>query len=100
MKIRVLTLLLAIIMTLGAFVSCTGNGDSNEKEEHSNNTEDVTTTVGEETQYLEDVTFPEQKVNLLYWEGTENDEFNIEKTTGNPINDAIYARDLRVQDQL
>lgn len=100
-KIRVITFLLAALMLLGTFTSCTGNDTNTPSGNDVTDGGDTTTgTVSEETKYLEDITFPDQKINLLYWEGTENDEFNIEKTTGNPINDAIYARDLRVQDQL
>lgn len=102
MKLRILAFILATLMACSVFVACSG------PEEQDNTT--TTEATGEggpigddpaaETEYLGDLDYTDQKVHILYWTGTQNDEFNIEKTTGNSINDSIYKRDMKVQDQL
>jgi ABC-type glycerol-3-phosphate transport system substrate-binding protein len=47
----------------------------------------------------EDLKFPGTTIKFLYWQDVERPEFFVEETNGESVNDAIYERNLKVQDQ-
>ena len=106
--IRILTAVLAIIMLVPAAVSCANTADPTETGANA-----ITTapeagnqdTVPEEVEtevvsnIPADLKFSGETVKILYWQDVENPEFFVEDTNGESVNDAIYARNERVQEQ-
>lgn len=107
MKIRIAAIILALVMLAGVLVSCTtGGGTGNDTSGGGNNTTtdagNVTTTVTDAvTDYMENVTaYKGKTINVLYWSDANNNEFDITKETGVPIDDAIFRRDSVVTERL
>lgn len=48
----------------------------------------------------QDLHFGNADVNFLVWSDVENPEFDITEATGDTVNDAIYYRNLRVEERL
>ena len=106
--IRILTAILAIIMLVPAAVSCANTNDPEETQgnaittapEAGNQQTDPTEV---ETQIVSDIPadlkFTGETVRILYWDDVENPEFFVDDTNGEAVNDAIYTRNERVQDQ-
>ena len=72
-----------------------------------NTPEDTTTAAADETtaptklsSLPEDLDFEGATVNFLYWDDVERPEFFSEGMTGDNVNDAIYQRNLNVEDRL
>lgn len=115
MKKKILALLLAVLMTAPAFVACS-DGGANEETTDSSGSVSAGDTTGAETieeavnenvdenGYIKDslpeLDFGGQTINLLYWSDVENQEFEAEEFTGENVNDAIYQRNLNVEDTL
>lgn len=102
MKIRIAALILALLMLAGVLASCTTGGDDTKETTDGSGTGGSTTVVTDaETEYMEDVTaYKGKTVNVLYWSDANNNEFNISKETGVPIDDAIFRRDSIVSEKL
>lgn len=102
-------LLLALLMLMCVAIACAQPGDG----------EDTTTTAagdtpdtpndpsGDETtsSLYEDDDVPDglnygKTITLLYWSDREHEEFEVEDTTGDKVNDAIYNRNLQIEDRL
>ena len=106
--IRILTAILAIIMLIPAVISCAETSDPQETEGNA-----ITTTPDAGNQDTEpenveteivsnipdDLKFTGDTVKILYWQDVEHVEFFVEDTNGESVNDAIYTRNERVQDQ-
>ncbi len=115
MKKRLFALLLAMLMTAPAFLSCSESGTNDEAaaetdgsapsaDEETVEEETVDDTI-DENGYLKDdlpdeLDFAGQEIKLLYWSDVENQEFTAEEFTGEIVNDAIYQRNLNVEDDL
>ena len=61
-------------------------------------------TTAEETMFAksnipEDLRFDGVEVNILYWSDVPNLEFFVEDQTGEAVNDAIYKRNAKIQEQ-
>lgn len=89
---RKLTALLLIAAQLAMF-SCGDN--SNVDTETTTDTQSETTEVGDG--YSVSKTFEGQEVNILLWSLTG---INVTEETGDVINDAVYHRNLNVEDEL
>ncbi len=114
MKKKILALLLALLMTAPVFLSCSESGTNEDTAETTEGTPTAADeTVAEETVddsldengYLkddlpDDLDFAGQNINLLYWSDVENQEFSAEEFTGEIVNDAIYQRNINVEDDL
>ena len=103
MKVRIFAAVLALLMLAGVLASCTTGGDDTTKDTTADNAEESTTAVTDapETKYMEDVKdYKGKTIGVLYWSDANNNEFNIEKETGVPVDDAIYYRDLDVTGRL
>lgn len=57
------------------------------------------TTIFAPSDIPEDLQFPDTTIKFLYWKDVERPEFFVEDTNGEAVNDAIYERNLKVQDQ-
>ena len=115
MKKRLFALLLALLMTAPAFLSCSESGANEETaaetdaaapsaDEEIAAEETVDDSI-DENGYLKDdlpdeLDFAGQEIKLLYWSDVENQEFTAEEFTGEIVNDAIYQRNLNVEDDL
>lgn len=114
MSKKILALLLALLMTAPTFLSCSDSGTNEESAEETSGTPTAAEeTAAEETVddsldengYLKDdlpdeLDFASQTINVLYWNDVENQEFSAEEFTGEIVNDAIYQRNLNVEDDL
>ncbi len=108
MKIRILALVLAALFVLPLVCSC-AEGDPN-AEETTTSPEDTTTAdiggqVTTQPVFVDDdlgTMNLDTTVNILYWEDVERHEFFIEedKITGDPVDDAIIARNSAVEQRL
>lgn len=100
-KWKVLSAVLACLMLTGSLVAC------------GNNTEDPTDTLAkstvaeEESQELkdwlpDDLNYNGDEITIIsrYREGWTSGEISVEKSNGEPVNDAVYERNLVVQDRL
>lgn len=115
MKKQIFALLLALLMTAPAFLSCSESGANEETtaetdaaapsaDEEIAAEETVDDSI-DENGYLKDdlpdeLDFAGQEIKLLYWSDVENQEFTAEEFTGEIVNDAIYQRNLNVEDDL
>lgn len=110
-------LLLALLMLMCVVVACAepGNdtpdttptaGDSNTPDSgNSGNNGDTDQPAEEVTTKYTDDTVPEglnfgKTITLLYWSDQEHEEFETEATNGDRVNDAIYSRNLTVEERL
>ena len=113
MKKQILALLLALLMTAPAFVSCSDSGTNEETADSGSAPtaseeiapEEIVDDTVDENGYLKDelpdeLDFGGQVINLLYWSDVENQEFSAEEFTGEIVNDAIYQRNINVEDDL
>ena len=108
--IRIFTAILAIIMLVPAAVSCANTNDPEVTEGNAITTapeagnQDSVPVTDEETEFAvsnipEDLKFNGETIKFLYWQDVENPEFFVEDTNGESVNDAIYTRNERVQEQ-
>ena len=115
MKKQLFALLLALLMTAPAFLSCSESGANEETAAETDAAapsadteiaaEETVDDSIDENGYLKDdlpdeLDFAGQEIKLLYWSDVENQEFTAEEFTGEIVNDAIYQRNLNVEDDL
>ncbi|MBE6709889.1 MAG: hypothetical protein E7579_02105 [Ruminococcaceae bacterium] len=115
MKKQLFALLLALLMTAPAFLSCSESGANEETAAETDAAapsadgeiaaEETVDDSIDENGYLKDdlpdeLDFEGQEIKLLYWSDVENQEFTAEEFTGEIVNDAIYQRNLNVEDDL
>lgn len=102
---RLICLLLSLIMAAVFISSCDG-GDSNKTGESTASGGAVTTAAAPESTGLvrdnlpADLDYQGAEVKILYWSDVNNAEFNIKEQSGALMNDAVYRRDLNVQERL
>lgn len=114
MKKKILALILALLMTAPSFLSCSDSGTNEENAEETTAAptaaeeiapEETVDDSVDENGYLKDdlpdeLDFAGETINLLYWSDVENQEFEAEEFTGEIVNDAIYQRNINVEDDL
>lgn len=104
---RILVVLLLLAMVLPLAVSCAETVDSADTTLPAQTeapSGDVVETEPEETLFAlsdipEDLRFDGETVKILYWNDVPNVEFFVEDQTGESVNDAIYKRNLNVQER-
>ena len=112
---RILSMLLVTVMLLGV-VACGGKTDdpaASTTTAAAGGEGDATTTAAteattenpyDENGYLKsslpELDFKGEEVTILWWTDVEKPEFVVEEVTGDLINDAIYQRNMNVQEQL
>ncbi len=109
----------AMILILAFVLTALACGSSNEGEVTDNVTTTATSSVGDtatttvaqteslydENGYLksdlpEDLNFGGATITMLYWDDVENPEFEADGITGDIVNDAIYTRNINVEEKL
>lgn len=109
-SLRIITLVLVLLM-LASAVACADETDNDTEitTAPSSETQPVETTDPDAGKYddegflLDDL--PEglnfgKAVTILYWEDTRRTEFEVEKMDGNIISDAVYERNMRIEERL
>ena len=105
---RIIIALLVITMILPMALSCaetTPSGETTAPAETLAPSGDTPAeTTAEETLFAksdipEDLRFEGTTVNILYWDDVPNLEFFVEDQNGESVNDAIYRRNAKVQEQ-
>ncbi len=105
---RILIALLALLMVLPLALSCAVTEDPENttapSDPNSTTSPSAGTTLPEETLFApsdipEDLQFPGTTIRFLYWEDVERPEFFVEDTNAEAVNDAIWNRNTRVEDQ-
>lgn len=103
---RILIAILIIAMMLPTVLSCAEtNGPDVTTEPAITEAPSVeATTVAEETLFAlsdipEDLKFEGETIKFLYWNDVENPEFFVEDQNGEAVNDAIYNRNAKVEEQ-
>lgn len=116
MSKRITALLIALLMLAPTLISCSETNDVEENKKESeatigNESESIEEAVEivdenlDENGYLkddlpEDLNYGGSTINVLYWSDVENQEFEADEFTGEIVNDAIYQRNLNVEDGL
>lgn len=105
---RIIIALLILAMTLPMAISCAetaapGETTAPAATEAPESIADETTaeeeTVFAKSDIPEDLRFDGTTVSLLYWDDVPNLEFFVEDQTGEAVNDAIYRRNAKIQEQ-
>ncbi len=109
MKKNLLLRIVLIVLTLSMLISVTACA----QQEEDPNATDVTTTLGDDPStgpvvteptvpdpLDADVKFEGKKMSILYWSDVEHEEFFVESTSGDPVETAIFERNLLVEDRL
>lgn len=105
---RIIIALLILAMTLPMALSCAETNPSGETtapaETEAPSGEVPAETTAEETLFAvsnipADLKFDGTTVNILYWDDVPNLEFFVEDQNGESVNDAIYRRNAKVQEQ-
>ena len=108
---RIIIAILIIAMVLPAALSCaeTTPPDVTTDAAATNapagtNAPEVVTTVAEDTLFAPsdipaDLKFTGETIKFLYWSDVENPEFFVEDATGESVNDAIFYRNARIEEQ-
>jgi hypothetical protein len=107
--LKLLCIVIAAFLVLFLFAACTDSKEDEEKETTTVLGDDTSEDTGpsnvDENGYILD-TVPtdtlnyDRTVTLLYWSDVEHEEFVSEKQTGEPVNDAIFLRNMAVEDRL
>lgn len=92
-------------MMIPMVAACTDRGDEQDDTtaitEVTAASEDETTVLGFVKDNLpDDLDYNGSDVKILYWSDVLNAEFEITEQTGSLMNDAVYRRDLNVEDRL
>lgn len=106
---RIIIAILIIAMMLPAALSCaeTNPPDVTTEDNASTNAPSASqeiTTEAEDTIFApsdipEDLKFEGETIRFLYWSDVENPEFFVEDTNGESVNDAIYNRNAKIEEQ-
>ncbi len=104
---RIIIALLILAMTLPMVLSCAETGTAGETTAPAETEapgSGAAETTAEETLFAksdipEDLRFDGTTVNILYWDDVPNVEFFVEDQTGEAVNDAIYRRNAKIQEQ-
>lgn len=101
--IRITAFLAAILILVAALVACRDSGDDSETTTGSN----LDTSAPEDTSggYIKDnlppnLKFDGMNVRVLYWSDVERPEFEVTEFSGDIVTDAIYQRNLNIEDRL
>lgn len=105
--IRWIAGLLLLAMALSA-VACGKSGENETTDPIVTTTaaaggDATTATVPAETEPenpLDQLDFDQAPITVVYWKDVERPEFEAEEINGNPVNDAIYERNLQVEERL
>lgn len=101
--IRVIAFLAAILVLVAGLAACRNSGDDSETTSASN----LDTSTPEDTSdgYVKDnlpadLKFDGMDVRVLFWSDVERPEFEVTEFSGDIVTDAIYQRNLNIEDRL
>lgn len=101
---RLLSLALAVLALSGCFASCAENGDSSETTpvsgEQASETEVVSYDRAHTPDNLPDLDFKQQVVRVAHGSMTIQQQEMDPKRDGDPVNEAVYERNVIVEDRL
>lgn len=101
-KLRIIGLLLLLCTLIASFAACTQGNDGKSSDTTKSGSE-TSASDTDENGYLRDnlpnLNYNNKEVNILGWK-TVPEEFFVEETTGSNVSDAIYYRNLKVQERL
>ena len=110
---KLISFLLAILMLSASFVACAETGgedpvttEAAKTEAPAGSVDEVTTeNPYDEQGYLksslpDELDFGGETVTVLWWNDVERPEFYVEDANGELINDAIYQRNINVEDKM
>ena len=102
--VRMLCLLIACLTVLALVVACDGDGDKNTVK-YKDNTKDRNGRLKDSLPDMDDdpsndLNYEGEIINLMYWAEVERPEFEQEEITGDNVRDAIYDRNVNVEDRL
>ncbi len=111
LMIRIIAvMLLAVIIVTAASCSEPDDGPTSDTGEDTTSGKDIITGVTtdpnvDDDGYLldnipDDLNYDNAKINFLVWSDVENSEFEIESATQDPVDDAIFYRNLEVENRL
>ena len=104
---RIIIAILVLAMMLPMALACAETNGPEDTTAGSADTQAPSldaTTEAEETMFAlsdipEDLRFDGETIKFLYWEDVENPEFFVEDQNGEAVNDAIYNRNAKVEEQ-
>ena len=106
---HIIIALLILAMTLPMVLSCAETGTPGEttvsaETQATSGIESAAETTAEDTLFApsdipEDLSFDGTTINILYWSDVPNPEFFVEDQNGESVNDAIFRRNAKVQEQ-
>lgn len=96
---------LALTMAAAVMTACVGGGrekgDTTQTTGGEVTTETLSEPIGKTDDNLpDDLDYGNAEVKILYWSDVLNAEFDIKEQSGSLMNDAVYRRDLNVQERL
>ncbi len=107
--LRIIIAFLILAMTLPMAISCVDTGKDAvttepAKTEAPSGDSGIEATTAEDTLFApsdipDDLRFDGTTINILYWDDVPNTEFFVEDQTGEAVNDAIFKRNSKVQEQ-
>lgn len=100
--------ILCLLIVMPAAAGCADASDGDETTAPVDTSAPSQSDTGEssETTALEDcfgfvpIDFGDKTVNFLYWSDVQNHEFEVEEITGDLIDDAIYNRNVAIEERL
>ncbi len=95
---RVLCLLIACLTVLALVVACDTGDNGKDKTKYRDNTKDRNGRLKDDLP--DDLNYGGETINLMYWAEVERPEFEQEEITGDNVRDAIYDRNVNVEDRL
>jgi maltose-binding protein MalE len=104
---RIIIAILVLAMMLPMALACAETNGPEDTTAGSADTQAPSldaTTEAEETMFAlsdipEDLRFDGETIKFLYWDDVENPEFFVEDQNGEAVNDAIYNRNAKVEEQ-
>ena len=104
---RVICLLIACLTVLALVVACDTTTTTGNTEQLKDNTKDRNGRLKDSLPDMDDdptndhlINFGGDTINLMYWAEVENPEFEQAEITGDNVRDAIYDRNVNVEDRL
>ena len=104
---RVICLLIACLTVLALVVACDTTTTTGNTEQLKDNTKDRNGRLKDSLPDMDDdptndhlINYGGETITLMYWAEVENPEFEQEEITGDNVRDAIYDRNVNVEDRL
>lgn len=108
---KILALILALFMSVGVLAACGEKKDQQDTATTTAQQGEVTDPITQTESpydsegYLKDdldpnLSFGDKTINILYWSDVERPEFEVEEVTGDLVNDALFNRNMTVENRM